>query len=113
MSEREAAYQLYITKRSGQAYVVRGVKFDGVDETGLLEAKGPGYAAFVRDGQFQEFFQKTDDLLDQARRQLEAAKGMPIIWHIAEPEAMEAMQKLLASKGFGDITFVNTPPEKP
>jgi hypothetical protein len=37
-------------------YRVNGVKFDGYANGVLQEAKGPGYAQFVRNGEFQPWF---------------------------------------------------------
>jgi filamentous hemagglutinin len=110
MSERAAAYQTQITGRTGESYVVNGVKFDGVGAKGLVDAKGPGYANFVKDGQFQPWFKGKQALLDQAERQIAAANGAPITWHVAEAEAATAIQNLLRSKGIQNITVVHTPP---
>src|SRR5262249_14977265 len=62
MSARARAYQTQVTGRTGEAYVVNGVRFDGVSGGTLLEAKGPGYATFVRNGEFQDFFQGRQQL---------------------------------------------------
>jgi filamentous hemagglutinin len=110
MSARAAAYQTQVTGRTGQAFVVNGVKFDGVAMQGLIDAKGPGYAAFVRNGEFQPWFNGADDLLSQARRQLAAANGTPITWHVAEAEAATAIENLLQSRGVQGVTVVHTPP---
>jgi filamentous hemagglutinin len=110
MSERAAAYQTQITGRTGEFYVVNGVKFDGVGAKGLVDAKGPGYAKFVKDGQFKPWFNGADDLVAQAQRQIAAANGTPITWHVAEAEAATAIQNLLRSKGIQGITVVHTPP---
>ena len=72
MSDRAAAYQSRITGRLPDVgYTVKGVKFDGFDDAAgvLLDAKGPGYATFVRNGQFQPWFRGADGLVDQAQRQ--------------------------------------------
>jgi filamentous hemagglutinin len=110
MSERAAAYQAQITGRTGQSYVVNGVKFDGVGAQGLLDAKGPGYATFVRNGQFRPWFNGAEDLVAQAQRQIAAANGTAITWHVAEAEAATAIQNLLRSRGIQGITVVHTPP---
>jgi hypothetical protein len=111
MSPRAAAYQSRITGRpTTQAYAVGGVKFDGFDGGALLEAKGPGYATFVRNGDFQPFFEGRQELLDQASRQLNApGRSHSIIWHVAEPEAAAAMRKLLQDNGYGAIRVKHTP----
>lgn len=92
MSERAAAYQEQITGASpGSVYEVNGVKFDGYSDgysDGVLEeAKGPGYANFVKDGEFVGWFQGEEGLVSQAESQLRAAGGTPITWSVAEPQA--------------------------
>lgn len=112
MSDRAAAYQSRITGRLPEVgYTVRGVKFDGFDEAAgvLLDAKGPGYATFVRNGQFQPWFRGADDLVAQAQRQLGAAGGTPIRWHFAEQAAADATRNLLRSRGITGIDIVVTP----
>jgi filamentous hemagglutinin len=110
MSARAAAYQAQITGRTGQAYVVNGVKFDGYTAAeGLVDANGPGYATFVEDDGFKPFFQGADDLVAQAQRQVGAANGTSITWHVAEPEAATAIQILLRTNGIKGITVVHTP----
>ena len=109
MSARAAAYQSQITGvATDEAYVVNGVKFDGFSNGELLDAKGPGYANFVEDGEFKPFFQGADDLVAQAQRQVVAADGTPITWHVAEPEAATAMQNLLSESGITGIKVVHT-----
>ncbi len=110
MSERAAAYQAQITGQGGQAYVVNGVKFDGVNAQSLLEAKGPGYANFVENGQFRPWFEGRQALIDQANAQVAAANGTPIVWNVAEAEAATAMQNLFNGNGITGITIVVTPP---
>ena len=109
MSARAAAYQGQITGRPGEAYVVGGVKFDGYGSMGLLEAKGPGYAGFIKDGSFRSWFKGADSLVSQAQRQVTAAQGTPIIWHVAEAKAASAMQHLLRVNNIRGIRVVHTP----
>ena len=114
MSDRARDYQTQITGVTGQAYVVNGVKFDGVstDGTTLLDAKGPGYENFVGDdGQFKSWYNGQYDLVDQAQRQLVAAQGQPIQWSVAEPTAATAIRNLLSSQGITGITVVNVLPK--
>jgi filamentous hemagglutinin len=113
MSVRAAAYQAQISGRAGEAFVVNGVKFDGISTVsteGLLEAKGPGYANFVKGGQFKPFFKGADELVSQAQRQLAAANGTPVTWHVAEPEAATAIRNLFKITDIRGINVVNTPP---
>jgi len=61
MSSRAAAYQARVTGGAASSvYRVGGVKFDGFANGFLQEAKGPGYAKFVRNGQFQPWFSGAD-----------------------------------------------------
>jgi hypothetical protein len=110
MSARARAYQTQVTGRTGEAYVVNGVRFDGVSGATLLDAKGPGYATFVRNGQFQPWFQGRQSLLAQAESQVAAANGAPITWHVAEADAATAMRNLLSGNPrTATITVVHTP----
>lgn len=112
MQERARAFQELVTGvRADAGYLVGGVKFDGFDEAAgvLLEAKGPGYSNFVKDGRFAEFFRGQAQLREQARRQLEAAGGTPIRWVFAEADAAEATRKLLKDAGYGEIEVVTRP----
>ena len=111
MSTRARAYQERITKRSSnEAYEVNGVRFDGYRKGILIEAKGPGYANFVKNGDFQPFFVKTGAkrLLEQARRQSIAAKGRPIEWHVAEKKFGQVLRDYIGERPFG-IRIVHTP----
>ena len=110
-SPRAKAYQQQITGRpAGTAYEVARVKFDGIPEGTLVEAKGPGYATFVRNGQFQGWVKGSKDMVDQARRQLTAANGAPITWHVAEQAAVTAIQNLFRINNITGINVVFTPP---
>jgi RHS repeat-associated protein len=109
MSASARVYQQQITGRSGGAYFLNGVKFDGIEAGVLLEAKGPGYATFVRSGEFLAWFRGRDALVDQARRQIAAARGTPITWHVAEEEAATAIRTLFRGNGITGINIVHTP----
>ncbi|MCG8421215.1 MAG: restriction endonuclease fold toxin 5 domain-containing protein [Proteobacteria bacterium] len=109
MSARAAAYQTRITGRTGQSYVVNGVRFDGFKNGVLLEAKGPGYAKFVKNGRFRAWFTGSDGFLAQARRQLAAARGTPVQWHFAEETAANATRALFRGNGISGIQVVVTP----
>jgi hypothetical protein len=108
MSERAAAYQARFG-RVGEVFHVNGVKFDGVVNGVLQEAKGPGYATFVRNGSFQPWFRGADALVDQARRQVAAAGGAPIQWHFAEEAAANATRSLFTERGVTGIQVLFTP----
>jgi hypothetical protein len=62
---------------------------------------------------FDENLDAGDDvqilLLDQAFRQTQAAPDAPIQWHVAEPEAADAISKLLQNNGYDQIEVIHTP----
>jgi len=112
MPDRSRAYQAGITGRgANEVYVVNGVKFDGYKGGTLIEAKGPGYGAFVGpNGRFYRWFDEgAQALVGQARRQATAAGGKTIEWHVAEKEAADAIRNLLQDAGYGTIRVVHTP----
>jgi RHS repeat-associated protein len=94
MSSRAAAFQAQITGRAGQVFMQNGVKFDGLVHNILVEAKGPGYATFVQNGNFVSWFRGASDLISQAQRQLAAAGGRPIQWYFAEAATADATRAL-------------------
>ncbi|MCH8820611.1 MAG: hypothetical protein IIB03_09880, partial [Acidobacteria bacterium] len=50
MSDIARKYQKQVTGTpNGKAYFKNGVKFDGLKNGTLLEAKGPGYAKLIKD----------------------------------------------------------------
>ncbi|WP_253975206.1 Tox-REase-5 domain-containing protein [Myxococcus dinghuensis] len=120
MSPRARRYQEQISGRSADdAYWVGGtttkdggVKFDGFEKGVLLEAKGPGYAKFFEALNPKRWFKNSGakSLGEQALRQVKAAKGMPIRWHVAEEAAVPALRKLLQDRGAQGIEVVFTPP---
>ncbi|WP_371823561.1 Tox-REase-5 domain-containing protein [Myxococcus sp. CA056] len=121
MSPRARRYQEQITGHiSDEAYWVGGVgkgsggvKFDGYEKRMLLEAKGPGYAnKFLDNLNPKVWFEKSGAkaLVDQARRQLAAARGAPIRWHIAEEKTAEAIRKLFDANDVEGIEVIFTPP---
>lgn len=109
MSARAITFQEIVIghgARAGSSFLRNGVKFDGHIGKLLLDAKGPGYANFVgKDGRFYSWFKGARALEEQARRQLTAAKGMPIEWVFAEEKAMKATAALLDSKKITGITL--------
>lgn len=109
MSDFSRAYQEQITGQTGQAYVVDGVKFDGVTDTSYLDAKGL-YTNFVNgSGEFEPWWQGSGDFIDQAQRQLNVANGYPIEWHFAEEGAANATQSLFNQNGINGIQVIHTP----
>ncbi|WP_185233241.1 Tox-REase-5 domain-containing protein [Teredinibacter franksiae] len=111
MSDSARAYQTQISGRANEAYVVNGVKFDGVTPDAYLDAKGPNYANFLnKDGEFQGWWRGSDKLADQAVRQLDAAGDVPIQWHFAESDAADATRTLLSERDIFGIDIMYTPP---
>jgi hypothetical protein len=110
MSPRAAQYQTRITgKPIDQSYVVNGVKFDGFQGGTLLDAKSSGYKDFVENGRFSDWFTGKQSLLDQAQRQVTAAGGTPVEWHVADKEAIPAFKELLKDTAAESIKIVHTP----
>ena len=71
----------------------------------------PGYANFVdASGNFKPWYNGADSLVSQAERQLEAAAGTPVTWHVAEQEAATAIENLFAENGITGINIIFTPP---
>ncbi|NTX15466.1 hypothetical protein HUA76_32320 [Myxococcus sp. CA056] len=120
MSPRARRYQEQITGHTADdAYWVGGVgkdsggvKFDGFEKGVLQEAKGPGYAKFFEGLDPKRWFKNSGAkaLGEQALRQMKAAKGMPIRWHVAEEAAVPALRKILQDRGAKGIEVVFTPP---
>jgi hypothetical protein len=112
MSRRAARYQEQISGCSvDEAYIVRGVRFDGYKDGVLLEAKGLGYAnKFFDDLSPQPWFtESAQNMVEQAKRQSAAANGTPIQWHVAEAKAANAIRKLFQSNHVHGIEVVHTP----
>lgn len=111
MSEGARQYQAQVTGApEGHVYKVGGVKFDGYKDGVLLEAKGPGYTKFFKQGdEPEDWFQGAQAMIDQARRQTDVAEGIRIEWHFAEREVTQAMAKLFRESGLGRIRVVHTP----
>ena len=123
MSTRARTYQEQISGHpADEAYWVGGmstkaggVKFDGFKDGVLLEAKGPGYSnKFLDNLDPKTWFKNSGarDLVNQAKRQLDAAReaGIPIRWHIAEEKTAEAIRRLFQNNDVAGIEVVYTPP---
>ncbi|WP_255427332.1 Tox-REase-5 domain-containing protein [Corallococcus sp. AB045] len=122
MSPRARRYQEQITGHTAdEAYWVGGtstkaggVKFDGFRDDVLLDAKGPGYAAFFNeDLSPKNWFissGKADELVTQGMRQVRAVRGMGIRieWHVAEKHAADSIRKLLEGNNVTGITVIPT-----
>ena len=115
--ERSRRYETQITRNAGLDYVVRNlgeapVKFDGCavwdPRRELLEAKGPGYESLIQEGKKYRFVDRMIDAAEsQGDRQVGAAKGRPIDWHIAEPRALKFFEDSIPSRE--RIGFIHTP----
>ncbi|HKG62047.1 MAG TPA: SpvB/TcaC N-terminal domain-containing protein [Pyrinomonadaceae bacterium] len=108
--QKRIARSFGVMIESGTSYVLRNVKFDLIDAVRgvLIDAKGPGYAKmFSRArGKFGQFIEAA--ILKSARRQLAAAAGTPIEWHVAEKDAVSWFQKLFEREGI-KIGVVHAP----
>ncbi len=109
MSDAAKSYQEFITKRKwNESFVIDNVKFDGVENGILLDAKS-GMLNFVNsDGTFKPFFSKIPQIIDQARRQRIAANDLPIEWHFEHEKVRLAFEKLLEPLNL-DIIFIHKP----
>jgi hypothetical protein len=75
-----------IVERDGKYYIqeyeVNGVKFDDY-KNGILYEYKHRYTNFIKDGkEFRWWFEGADGARDEALRQVEAAKGVPVIWRV-------------------------------
>lgn len=110
MSDASREYQKFITgAEEGMVYKVDGVKFDGFKDGVLVEAKG-NYSNFVdKSGNFYEWFNGRESLLNQANRQLAAAGGVKIQWYFNDEVSMNAVKKLFFGNNIESIEFILKP----
>ncbi|HEY9369795.1 Tox-REase-5 domain-containing protein [Streptomyces sp.] len=103
--KRGKEYRVPLDKLTGKP-----VDFDGWDaKTGTyLEAK-LGYRSFYDEvtGELDKSIQKR--WTKQAARQLDAARGKPVVWHLSDPDVAEAARKLFKQPGFEKVRVVHTP----
>jgi hypothetical protein len=104
MSEQARRYQVQVTG-APEGYVYRVqlgdkyVKFDGYDGGVLIETKSTGYAQWINKKlEFFGNFQGRNQMLEQAKRQLEAAQGTPIRWIVAEERLAGALRKMFKAE---------------
>jgi hypothetical protein len=90
------------------------VDFDGFVSGVLLEAKGANLARFI-DGKLKAlpFFEGEAKLLEQARRQLLAARGTPVRWVVAEKKFADYLRKLFADRRMTSIEVIHVPVKSP
>ncbi len=107
MSPEAREYQEYVTGKTGEVFRYNGVDFDGFNGEAILDAKD-NYRKFIdpETGRFKSWFSGADDLVDRARRQLEAAQGVPIEWHFYQEDTLEAVRKLLEGADVHGIDLV-------
>lgn len=113
-SERANRYQEQISGRPAEeVYVIDDVEYDGFNDGILLEAKGPGYRSFFQaDGTPEPWYEasgKFEQLLDQARNQSRASRGLPVQWHVAEAEVAKFLQSHFSSNRIVGIQVIHTP----
>ena len=103
---RAVAYQQQVTGQvAGLAYKVNDVRFDGIVNGVLVDAKGPGYAAQFPYRYLDPKIAKT------ARHQLAAVpKGTPITWYIAEEGAIDDIRRVFRVNGISGINLVHLRP---
>ncbi|MDY7228140.1 Tox-REase-5 domain-containing protein [Hyalangium rubrum] len=115
MSEQARRYQAQVTGApEGYVYRVKlgnkDVKFDGFDLGGLIETKATGYAQWItKKLDFLPTFQGREQMLEQAKRQFEAANGTPIRWIVAEEKLARALRLLFEKEGL-PIEVIHVPP---
>lgn len=108
MSQASRDFQTQITGQTGQAFLINGVRFDGVSAAGrLIEVKG-SFSAFINQntGQFHSWFRGGQGFIDQANRQLQAAGRVPIDWFFSDKASMNAVMKLFESANIRGINFI-------
>ena len=117
MPQEAQRYQSQVTGApEGWVYRVRTgpgpkdfVDFDGFRDGALLEAKGPGYEELLRKMHGKPWFEGLDQLLEQARRQLRAAQGVPLEWHVAERKLADLLRDLFREENLDRIRVIPTP----
>ena len=110
MSDSARRYQTYVTGREGEVWVQNGVRFDGMRDGVLLEAKDH-YSQFidVNTGEFYDWFGGQSSLLDEASRQIAASEGALIEWHFSEERTLHAFEQLFSSQNIEGISLVFDP----
>lgn len=112
MSTYSREYQTQVTGKTGEAWIQNGVKYDGMRDGTLLDAKAK-YNQFVdkNTGRFYDWFKGRNALVNEAIRQIDASEGAPIKWYFAEKGALDATRILFAERGIEGIELVFQPKE--
>jgi hypothetical protein len=110
MSERAETYQAYVTGTIGQEFSYNDVDFDGFNGNALLDAK-EHYEDFIEPstGDWEWWFTGDKEMVNRARRQVEAAQGAPIEWHFNEKVPAQRVKKLFSDKGIEGIEVIYDP----
>lgn len=64
----------------------------------------------MKNGQFIENYNGAPEMVDQASRQLAAARGTPITWSVAERPVVSAIENLFEENSITGINVVYVPP---
>ncbi|WP_108804937.1 Tox-REase-5 domain-containing protein [Aquimarina sp. Aq107] len=110
MSDAAKSYQEFITGKSwNESFVLENVKFDGLKEIVLVDAKS-GMLNFIDEttDTFKPFFTGEEAILRQAKNQREAAGDLPIEWHFEHESVRRVFEKLLEDFNY-DIILKHTP----
>ena len=114
MSDAARAFQRYVTgAEAGFEFLRNGVHFDGLrlteaGEAVLLDAKYAGAAGDSLFSKVGELPFAKQQVLGEAHRQLLAAGGLRIEWHVSDQTAWQALQDLFEREGIG-IDVIYTP----
>jgi hypothetical protein len=118
MSEDAMRYQVQVTGTpKGWVYRVffgpgpdDYVDFDGFVSGVLLEAKGSNLAKFIDDGlKPLPFFRGQAKFLEQAKRQLDASKGLPVRWTVAEKKFADFLREMFRKNNLSSIEVLHVP----
>lgn len=86
------------------------MKFDGFNEGVLLETKSTGYAQWIDEKlNFVGIFKGRLQMLEQAKRQFEAANGTPLRWIVAEEKLAGALRNMFMKEQL-PIEVIHVPP---
>jgi hypothetical protein len=112
MSAAARAYQAFVTGAvPGYVFARNGYNFDGI----RLSSAGEAILLDAKSG--ADFYRKVGDLpfleqriLDDAYKQLEAADGLQIQWHIQDYATWEALRDFFQQKGISiDVVWTQGP----
>ncbi|MFE9820049.1 Tox-REase-5 domain-containing protein [Streptomyces sp. NBC_00236] len=117
--EMGARYQEQVSGvRRGKEYEVplnelngKPVEFDGWDSAKqtFIETKwGCRGPRFYDEATGNLTTLATKRWVDQATRQLDAARGKPVVWHLSDPDVAKAAQKMFRDRGM-DIKVIHAP----